>query len=87
MQPIWERINERLLELDSYCFAERLRPMGERQMHMKMLLQKYFDQPAGAQPSKEAQDLDRILTPEEECDCAKGTFCIVHGEPSQDEEA
>jgi hypothetical protein len=36
------------------------------------------------EPNGEERDLDRILTPEEECDCAKGTFCIVHGEPSKE---
>ena len=36
------------------------------------------------EPNGEERDLDRILTPEEECDCAKGTFCIVHGQLSKE---
>ena len=41
--PVWERINQCVLELDTYCFAERLMKAGERQMHIKCILQKYFD--------------------------------------------
>lgn len=44
---IWERIRECVLELDAYCFCERLKPAGERQMHIQVILQKYFDVTAG----------------------------------------
>jgi len=27
------------------------------------------------------EELDRVVPKDQECDCNKGTFCIVHGEP------